>query len=96
MAELSGGLRNRVPHREPLFQGWHMNEVPATTEKQNICKNEDFHIGPSGVFTLTAQGWGWGWGVLAMRLSVSDFQPSDSGLRRSLLCVHFNERSYFT
>lgn len=45
MAELSGGLRNRVPCREPLFQGWHMNEVPATTEKQNICKNEDFHIG---------------------------------------------------
>lgn len=28
MTELSGGLRNRVPYREPPLQGWHSNEVP--------------------------------------------------------------------
>lgn len=53
MKKLSGRLGNRVTQWELLFQGWHVNKVPANhKKKQNSFKNKNFH-GPISMYTLT-------------------------------------------
>lgn len=63
------------------------------TEKQNTFKNENFHIGSSGVFILTVEGGGQG----SLNNETQHLQIPDStysGTRKSLLYVHFSEHRY--